>query len=225
MLILGIDTATKVCSVALCRDDEVLGEYTVDAGVTHSQKLLPAMAGLLQRCGIKKQEIDLVAVSIGPGSFTGLRIGLATAEAFAYARQTYLHGVDTLQALAWNYKAENVLLCPVADAQKGNYYRALYEWQGGELVCLRPTEIVAKTELWQDVGGRPCVLLGECGKITELPENVRVAEEEWRLPRATGTCGVAFRDFDKQADKRIFGLEPYYLRKSEAEELWEQQHR
>lgn len=225
MLILGIDTATKICSVALCRDQQVLGEYTVDAGVTHSQRLLPALDRLLQDCGVEKQDVNLVAVSMGPGSFTGLRIGLATAEAFAYARQTYLHGVDTLQALAWNYKVDEVLLCPVMDAQKGNYYRALYVWRAGELVCLRPTEIVAKADLWQKIGDSSCILLGECSKITELPENVRLAEPQLRMPRATGVCGLAFRDFTAEADKKIFGLEPYYLRKSEAEELWEQQHR
>ena len=98
MLTLAIDTATKVCTVALCREQELLAEYTINMGLTHSEGLLPQLEQLLARTGVKKQEIELLAVSMGPGSFTGLRIGLATAEAMAYAWQCCLHGVDTLKA-------------------------------------------------------------------------------------------------------------------------------
>lgn len=224
MFILGIDTATRVCSVALCRDAEVLAESTADAGVTHSQRLLPSLERLLQQAGVAKEEIDLVGVSMGPGSFTGLRIGLATAEAFAYARRICLHGVDTLAALAWNCRQEGVLLAPVLDAQKGNYYRALYEWCDGRLECVSPTVILSRTGLWQDLQERKCLVLGECDKLTELPAYVKLAEPGQRMPRATGVCGLALRDFDPVLDQKIFGLEPYYLRKSEAEELWEQRH-
>ena len=85
MLTLAIDTATKVCTVALCREQELLAEYTINMGMTHSEGLLPQLEQLLERCGVDKKEIGLLAVSMGPGSFTGLRIGLATAEAMAYA--------------------------------------------------------------------------------------------------------------------------------------------
>ena len=101
MLTLAIDTATKVCSVALCRDGELLAEYNIHIGMTHSGGLLPQLEQLLKRTNTKKQDIDLIAVSMGPGSFTGLRIGLATAEAMAYSWQCLLHGVDTLKALAF----------------------------------------------------------------------------------------------------------------------------
>ena len=127
MLTLAIDTATKVCTVALCREQELLAEYTINMGMTHSEGLLPQLEQLLERTGIQKQDIELLAVSMGPGSFTGLRIGLATAEAMAYAWQCCLHGVDTLKALAYNIQLEGVVLSPVLDAQKGNFYQALYE--------------------------------------------------------------------------------------------------
>ena len=93
MLTLAIDTATKVCSVALCRDGEITAEYNINMGMTHSEGLLPQLEQLLKRTNTKKQDIDLIAVSMGPGSFTGLRIGLATAEAMAYSWQCLLHGV------------------------------------------------------------------------------------------------------------------------------------
>ena len=122
MLTLAIDTATKVCTVALCREQELLAEYTINMGMTHSEGLLPQLEQLLERTGIQKQDIELLAVSMGPGSFTGLRIGLATAEGMAYAWQCCLHGVDTLKALAYNIQLEGVVLSPVLDAQKGNFY-------------------------------------------------------------------------------------------------------
>ena len=134
MLTLAIDTATKVCTIALCRDKEILAEYTINMGMTHSEGLLPQLDQLLQRTGVQKQDIELLAVSMGPGSFTGLRIGLATAEAMAYSWQCCLHGVDTLKAMAYNIQLEGRVLSPVLDAQKGNFYQALYEWRNGELV-------------------------------------------------------------------------------------------
>ena len=134
MLTLAIDTATKVCTVALCRQQELLAEYTINMGLTHSEGLLPQLEQLLERCNVDKKEIGLLAVSMGPGSFTGLRIGLATVEAMAYAWQCCLHGVDTLKALAYNVQLEGMVLSPVLDAQKGNFYQALYEWKQGQLV-------------------------------------------------------------------------------------------
>ena len=116
MLTLAIDTATKVCTVALCRQQELLAEYTINMGLTHSEGLLPQLEQLLERCNVDKKEIGLLAVSMGPGSFTGLRIGLATVEAMAYAWQCCLHGVDTLKALAYNVQLEGMVLSPVLDA-------------------------------------------------------------------------------------------------------------
>ncbi|MDY4919534.1 MAG: tRNA (adenosine(37)-N6)-threonylcarbamoyltransferase complex dimerization subunit type 1 TsaB [Phascolarctobacterium sp.] len=225
MLTLAIDTATKVCTVALCRDEEILAEYTINMGMTHSEGLLPQLEQLLARTGVAKEEIELLAVSMGPGSFTGLRIGLATAEAMAYAWQCCLHGVDTLKALAYNLPLEGVVLSPVLDAQKGNYYQALYEWRAGELVELAPVAVVNRDELLERIAlqGTPALLLGECKRLAkaELPSWVKLAPEALRMPRASSVALAAVHDFDAEADKKIFGLEPYYIRRSEAEELWE----
>ncbi len=226
MLTLAIDTATKVCSVALCRDGEVTAEYNIHLGMTHSEGLLPQLEQLLKRTGTKKQDIDLIAVSMGPGSFTGLRIGLATAEAMAYSWQCLLHGVDTLKALAYNIPVEGMVLSPVLDAQKGNYYQALYQWQDGKLVELAGTEVVNKERLLERIAEfkTPALILGECRKLEkiELPVGVKLAPKTLQLPKASSVALVAEQEFDPEADKKIFGLEPYYIRRSEAEELWEQ---
>ena len=228
MLTLAIDTATKVCTVALCREQELLAEYTINMGMTHSEGLLPQLEQLLERTGIQKQDIELLAVSMGPGSFTGLRIGLATAEAMAYAWQCCLHGVDTLKALAYNIQLEGVVLSPVLDAQKGNFYQALYEWREGKLVELAPVAVVNTQQALERIAlqGSPALLMGECQRLVKkcpqgLPAWLKEAPAALCMPRASSVAWAAIAEFDGEADKKIFGLEPYYIRRSEAEELWE----
>ena len=228
MLTLAIDTATKVCTVALCREQELLAEYTINMGMTHSEGLLPQLEQLLARTGVEKKDIGLLAVSMGPGSFTGLRIGLATAEAMAYAWQCCLHGVDTLKALAYNIQLEGIVLSPVLDAQKGNFYQALYQWQNGQLVELAPVAVVNAQEALERIAlqGTPALLMGECERLVKkvpdgLPTWVREAPVALRMPRASSVAWAALDEFDPEVDKKIFGLEPYYIRRSEAEELWE----
>ena len=229
MLTLAIDTATKVCSVALCRDQEILATYDISMGMTHSEGLLPQLEQLLQRTKIAKEAIDLIAISMGPGSFTGLRIGLATAEAMAYTWKCKLHGVNTLKALAYNLPLEGMVLSPVLDAQKGNYYQALYQWQQGELVELAPLQVVNKVELVDRIlaTGEKALLLGECKKLAalELPADIRIAPQALVMPKASSVALLAQQEYDPEADKQIFGLEPYYVRRSEAEELWEQRQK
>lgn len=229
MLTLALDTATKVCSISLCRDEEILAEYTINMGMTHSEGLLPQIEQLLERCKVQKQEIELLAVSMGPGSFTGLRIGLATAEAMAYSWQCCLHGVDTLEALAYNIPVENIVLSPVLDAQKGNYYQALYKWEQGELIEIAPVEVVSKEKLLARIAEQEgsCLLLGECDKLAklELPNNIKLAPKALRMPKGSSVALAAVKGFDAEKDKKIFGLEPYYIRRSEAEELWEQRQK
>ena len=228
MLTLAIDTATKVCTVALCRDKKILAEYSINMGMTHSEGLLPQLDQLLVRTGVKKEDIELLAVNMGPGSFTGLRIGLATAEAMAYSWQCYLHGVDTLKALAYNIPLEGKVLSPVLDAQKGNFYQALYEWKNGELVELLPVAVVSREQALERIAlqGTPALLLGEYEKLVKegLPAFVQAAPESLRMPKGSSVALAAQADFDAENDKKIFGLEPYYIRRSEAEELWEKKH-
>lgn len=229
MLTLAIETATRVCSAALCRDGQIIAAYDVNTGMTHSEELLPQLEQLLQRTGVKKNEIGLIAVSMGPGSFTGLRIGLATAEAMAYSWQCCLHGVDTLAALAYNVPLEGMVLSPILDAQKGNYYQALFQWQDGELKKLADTEVVSRERLLERIAvfGTPALLLGECSKLeaAALPEWVKLAPQNLRMPKAASVALAALAGFDAEADKKIFGLEPYYIRRSEAEELWEKRQK
>ena len=151
MLTLALDTATRVCTVGLVQDGHVLAEYDISVGLTHSEGLMPQLDQMFVRTGIKKENTDRIAVSIGPGSFTGLRIGLAAAEAMAYAWQCGICGVNTLEAMAYNIPVEGVVLVPVLDAQKGNFYAAFYEWTDGELRKVRPVEMADRETLLQQL--------------------------------------------------------------------------
>ena len=227
MLTLALDTATRVCTVGLVQDGHVLAEYDISVGLTHSEGLMPQLDQMFARTGIKKENTDRIAVSIGPGSFTGLRIGLAAAEAMAYAWQCGICGVNTLEAMAYNIPVEGVVLVPVLDAQKGNFYAAFYEWTDGELRKVRPVEMADRETLLQQLQacGKPVLLMGECEKLMkkELPDGISVAPEQVRLPKASSVA-LAAEDTELLTGEDVFTLRPYYIRKSEAEELWEKRH-
>ena len=211
----------------MVQDGQVLAEYSIANGLTHSEGLMPQLDQMFARTGIKKEETDRIAVSIGPGSFTGLRIGLAAAEAMAYAWQCGICGVNTLKAMAFNVPVEGIVLAPVLDAQKGNYYTAFYEWVGGELQEVQPVEMADAETLLQQLQtcGKPVLLLGECKKLLqrELPTGISVAPEQVRLPKASSVA-LAADGVEMLTGEEIFTLRPYYIRKSEAEELWEKRH-
>ena len=227
MLTLALDTSTRVCTVGLVQDGHVLAEYDISVGLTHSEGLMPQLDQMFARTGIKKENTDRIAVSIGPGSFTGLRIGLAAAEAMAYAWQCGICGVNTLETMAYNIPVEGVVLAPVLDAQKGNFYTAFYEWTGGELREVRPVEMADRETLLQQLQhcGKPVLLMGECEKLMkqELPYGISVAPEQVRLPKASSVA-LAAEDTEPLTGEDVFTLRPYYIRKSEAEELWEKRH-
>lgn len=228
-MILGIDTATKVCTVSLLRDDEPIAEYEINAGMTHSEGLLPQIGQLFERTKIEKKDIDLIAISIGPGSFTGLRIGLATAEAMAYSWQIPVCGVDTLKAMAYNLPVDDVVLAPILDAQKGNYYLALYEWQQGQLTEHQKVAVVSREELFNKLSAfaKPVIVLGECAKLAkeELPQQVKLAPWQVRMPKATSVALLGREEHNNGQRKDIFELNLHYIRRSEAEELWEKRQK
>ena len=127
MLILAIDSTATVGSVALLRDSTILCEYTVNAGNTHSITLLPMIEHMLKVADIKLSDIDLFAASVGPGSFTGVRIGTATIKGLAHPLSKPCVGVSTLEALAYNLKGLGGIICPCMNARRSQVYTALFE--------------------------------------------------------------------------------------------------
>ena len=136
MKILGIDTTGQTASAALVEGDKLIAEFTMKYKLTHSQTILPMIADILERTETDKASIDCIACACGPGSFTGLRIGAATAKGFALALDKPIVAVPTLDALAYNVFETNKFICPIMDARRNQVYAAFYMWENGKLIRL-----------------------------------------------------------------------------------------
>ena len=231
MSILAIDTASSVSSVAVASEGKLQAEVTVEAGRTHSETLLSHIEGALSFAGVERSALTGVAVSIGPGSFTGLRIGLATAEAIAYGLGIPLVGVSTLAALALAVPVPDVHTLALMDAQKGNAYAGLYEWRDGSLHEVRPVRVAPLAEAIAEAAdrGKPVLLTGELAvkkraRLGNLPDNVTLAPAHLLTARASHVAwlGIARLAAGERDDPMT--LEPFYIRRSEAEVLWEKRH-
>ncbi|MBQ1335594.1 MAG: tRNA (adenosine(37)-N6)-threonylcarbamoyltransferase complex dimerization subunit type 1 TsaB [Selenomonadaceae bacterium] len=231
MSILAIDTSSQVSSVAVASKEKLSAELTMQAKLTHSETLMPHIEQVLQMAGQPKETLEGIAVSIGPGSFTGLRIGLAVAKAMAYALDLPLVGVPTMQALACHFPVSGVRLVALVDAQKGNAYCEGYVWESGNLRIVNPLEIVAVKDFLSTCGdweGRTILLGDMVGKRIagkhELPMNVQTAPPHLCMPRAAGVAMLGLRKLAAGERANVMDLEPFYVRRSEAEVLWEKRH-
>ena len=233
MSILSIDTSSQVSSVAVLSAERVAAEISMQGALTHSETLMPHIETALRMARVEKSELEGIAVSIGPGSFTGLRIGLASAKMMAYALHIPLIAVPTLEALAHHYICEGVRLVPMMDAQKGNVYAQEFMWEVGldglhlrekhALSILPLTEVIAGLENAE----QPVILLGDAmqKKTTlALPANVRLAPIHARMPRAACVGLAALTRLARGEMHDPVTAAPLYLRRSEAEVLWEKRH-
>lgn len=128
MKILALDSSGLVASIAVAEDDNLIAEYTIQYKKTHSQTLLPMLDEITKMVELDMHTIDAIAVAAGPGSFTGLRIGSATAKGLGFALQKPLIGIPTLEGLAYNMYGTNLLVCPIMDARRGQVYTGIYEF-------------------------------------------------------------------------------------------------
>ena len=231
MSILAIDTATQVSSVAVASETRLLAELTMQARLTHSETLLPHIEQVLKMASVKKEDLAGIAVSNGPGSFTGLRIGLAAAKAICYALKLPLVAVSTLEALAWHYPVAGVRIVTLLDAQKGNAYRQSFRFHDGSMEAVEEITVAGLPEVLASCGemDEQVVLLGDvvpkkiAGKM-ELPSNVSLAPAHLVMPRAACVAQVGLRKLAAGQIGNVMDMEPVYIRRSEAEVLWEKRH-
>ena len=147
MRVLALDSSGIVASVAVVEDDTLVAEYTVNYKKTHSQTLLPMLDEIVKMTELDLKTIDAIVVAKGPGSFTGLRIGLASIKMMACIWDVPLIGVDTLEALAWNMAGGEAYALPIMDAQRGNVYAALYSVHGSEVIKGEQETVISIDEL------------------------------------------------------------------------------
>ena len=221
MKILALDSTAKVASVALCEDELLLGELTLNNGNTHSQTLLPMVEFLLNKFELSPADIDLFAAAVGPGSFTGVRIGAATVKGLAFGRKAPCAGVSTLEALAYNLCDHNSLICPVMNARRQQVYTALFRAKDGVLERLMPDSAIAIAELDQKLAAfdEPVRLCGDGYDITLplLTHAVIPTSERYRHQSAYSVAQVARKMQNVGELCTDITLSPIYLRLSQAE--------
>ena len=221
MLMLALESSAKAASAALFEDGKLLSLSVQNAGLTHSRTLLPMAEDLFKNMGRALSEIDVIAVAHGPGSFTGLRIGMAEAKGLAWALEKPVTGVSTLEAMAFGGPdMEGTMLCCAMDARRGQVYNALFEIKDGKPSRLTADRAIAIGELEEELAsyGKPWVLLGDGAELCYKTLNrekvkVHLAPEPLRIQSARGV-GLAAMEHEPRPGEELL---PVYLRLSQAE--------
>ncbi|MDO4982782.1 MAG: tRNA (adenosine(37)-N6)-threonylcarbamoyltransferase complex dimerization subunit type 1 TsaB [Eubacteriales bacterium] len=220
MLILAFESSAKAASVALVQDGKLLSQYFQCSALTHSRTLLPMAEDMLKNAELTIKDVDAFAVAHGPGSFTGIRIGVSTVKGLAWAEDKPCVGVSTLEAMAWHGVSHGGYICPVMDARRSQVYNALFEIVDGKPVRLTEDRPISLSELAEEVKklNAPVFLVGDGTEITKkffdeasvpctkAPDNL-VWQSAWGVAMAAQSS-------------RFYGTEqllPVYLRLSQAE--------
>ena len=220
MLILAFESSAKAASVALVQDGKLLSQYFQCSALTHSRTLLPMAEDMLKNAELTIKDVDAFAVAHGPGSFTGIRIGVSTVKGLAWAEDKPCVGVSTLEAMAWHGVSHGGYICPVMDARRSQVYNALFEIVDGKPVRLTEDRPISLSELAEEVKklNAPVFLVGDGTEITKkffdeasvpctkAPDNL-VWQSAWSVAMAA-------------QDREFYGTEqllPVYLRLSQAE--------
>lgn len=225
MKVLGLDSSGLVASVALVEEDNLLAEYTVNYKKTHSQTLLPMLDEISEMIQLDLGSVDAIAVAAGPGSFTGLRIGSATAKGLGLALKKMLIPVPTLDALAYNLFDHKDIICPIMDARRNQVYTGIYAFENHEMQILQESDAYDIVELIGKLNalGKSVVFLGDGVAVhrevikekLEVPYTFAPAHCNKQRASAVATLGIVYADQGKMVTAADF--QPDYLRKSQAE--------
>lgn len=225
MKILAIDSSGLVATVALVSDGTVLAEYSVNFKMTHSQTLLPMIDEIMKMTGTEGTELDALAITKGPGSYTGLRIGSSTVKGLAFVWQKPVIAVPTVDVLAANYAGDGRIICPIMDARRGQVYSGIYRFDGRELKAVEPQKCMLLTEVIARINeiGESAVFLGDGVPVHSrtLAAEVKVPYEEAPMHRALQSAAslgfLACRYYEEGRFVSAMELVPDYLRQSQAE--------
>ncbi len=220
MKVLGIDTSLSVATVCVIDDDKILGEMSVNVKNKHSETLMPIIKNLLDIVKVKPKEIEKVVCGIGPGSFTGLRIGIATAKAFAYSNNIKVIPMPTLTALALNIKYTNKLIVPVIDGKRENIYYATYKIKNNIYKRVDAMAFTNINELLEKFKGEEVIFTGDGAVVykdkIESYNNFEIANSNDVFANASDMTLYALKHFFND-EVAVNELKPMYLRKSQAE--------
>ena len=230
MKVLGIDTSTSCGSVGLVDDGEVISDYLLNIPVTHSERLLGAIEFILREARCPIGNVDGWAISIGPGSFTGLRIGVSTVKGLAFATGKPVAGVSTLDVLASQVTPTSHLICPILDARKKEVYTAFYRYEGGNFLkrqsnyqAIRPEDLVKKIK-------EHTIFLGDGLKtygdflLNSLPSLAIFPPVPLNISHGSMVAKLGSEFLQKGECLDLSNFTPLYIRPSEAEMKWQETH-
>ena len=224
MLILAFETSAKAASVALLENGKLLGESYQNTGLTHSQTLMVMAEDALKSGGKTAAEVEAVAVAAGPGSFTGVRIGVAAAKGFAWGKEIPCYGVSTLEAMAESLNVYDGYVCPCMDARRSQVYNALFLAESGELTRIAEDRAIALADLKTELEKleKPVFLVGDGANLCyntlkDAVPNLVLPAEHRIHQRAVGVAILAQRQADAGIAPSGGELTPNYLRLSQAE--------
>lgn len=225
MKILGIDSSGLVASAAIADEKNIIAEFTVNNKQTHSQTLLPMIEKVVDISGIELEQIDAIAIAAGPGSFTGLRIGSATAKGIGLALKKPVVSVPTLEGLAYRVSVFDGIICPIMDARRNQVYTGIYKMDKGNLVCLSEQKAVDIHEIMEELEkyDEKVIFLGDGVEVQRETIEKEFKKEYCFAPihlskqsaAAVAVLGDIYFNQGKAEDAAEH--KPIYLRKSQAE--------
>ena len=226
MKILAIDTTAKTATAALTENEKLIAITTLNTPNTHSVTLLPMINGLLKGADLTVSELDILACSAGPGSFTGVRIGTSAIKGLGFADNKICIGVSSLEALAMNI-TENGIVCPVMDARRNQVYNALFKCEDGKLTRLTDDRVLSADELAKELANETSRIFitgdgSEIAKKALADKNIALPHEVLRCHNAYNVATLAYKTYTNAAEKErkefnAHTLAPTYLRMSQAE--------
>lgn len=232
MLVLGIEAATSVAGVALCENQNIIAERFVNNQRTHSVNLLPMIKAVFQDAGVSPQSLEGIAVSNGPGSFTGLRIGMSTAKTLAQVWDLPIVGISTLDSLAYAVVGLHNYICPILNARKNEVYTALYDGSKGALQKIFGPQAISPEKLVEKIKSldRDVTFLGDGVSVyqkffSSSLTNIQFASGVVGFPRGAGIAILGHQYLLENGGIDPLQLLPNYIRLSEAEYKWMQKQK
>lgn len=224
MTVLGIDTSAVSCGAAVLKNGKIISDVYLNVGLTHSQTLMTAVDSALKNCGLTLADIDILAVAAGPGSFTGIRIGVSAVKGMAFERNIPVYGVSALEALACGVRRKNCVICPVMDARCSQVYTALFLFDGEKTVRLCEDEPLKLDELKEKLAkfSQPIVFVGDgigvAKKYFGDGDGMEYFSALFAFQHGSSVASAAYMMYNSGV-KPIDGdsLFPRYLRLSQAE--------
>jgi tRNA threonylcarbamoyladenosine biosynthesis protein TsaB len=230
MKILGIDTSTSCGSIGLIDGDSVIAEYLLDIPTTHSERLLSSIEYVLEQARCSIETLDGWAISLGPGSFTGLRIGVSTIKGLAFATEKPVAGVPTLDALASNVSPTPYLICPILDARKGEVYTSFYRYNNEDTLArvssyqaISPEALVKKIKEKTIFLGNGVLTYGDHLRNV-LPTLAAFVPVPLNLSYGSTVARLGLERVQKNEVLDLSTFTPIYIRASEAELRWKEKH-